>query len=452
MRPEPEMIPVLIDAAKALRGSQKRLFMAKTVQAMDRGGQRWALEHLGWCRDTIRKGTHELRSGMTCVDAFSARRRKPAEEHLPRLLDDKPEKGSELFLLPFGHGLRKLGDMPRPPRPVGDRLVYHVINRAPVFHDDGDYAAFLDALRDLKRSRPFECYGYCLMPNHVHLQIRTTDAPISRLMQKPEKGSELFLLPFPVGLRNLGAMARPPRPLGDRLVYHVINRGNNREPVFHHDGDYAAFLDALRDLKRTRPFEFYGYCLMPNHVHLLIRTLDAPISRLMQSLLVTHTQRYHRCHRTSGHLWQGRFKSPVIQDDDHLLTVLRYIEANPLRARLAPAAADYPWSSFPEHGTGRPSGLLDPVIAYEALAADPAERRRLWSAFVHQAPPDDELAALRRSVQTGLPFGSHDWVEQLGRDLGIDLEVRPRGRPRKSPPPTQGGPVATADPGASGTG
>jgi hypothetical protein len=88
MRPNPEMIPVLIDAAKALKGSQKRLFMAKTVGAMGRGGQRWAQQHLGWCRETIRKGTHELRTGMTCVDAFHCRRRKPAEEHLPRLLDD----------------------------------------------------------------------------------------------------------------------------------------------------------------------------------------------------------------------------------------------------------------------------------------------------------------------------------------------------------------------------
>jgi hypothetical protein len=88
MRPESEMIPVLIDAAEALKGSPRRLFMARTVKAMGRGGQRWALEHLGWCRDTIRKGMHELDSGMTCVDAFSARRRKPAEAHLPRLLDD----------------------------------------------------------------------------------------------------------------------------------------------------------------------------------------------------------------------------------------------------------------------------------------------------------------------------------------------------------------------------
>ena len=88
MRPDPEMIPVLIDAAKAVKGSQRRVLMAKTVQAMGRGGQRWAQENLGWCRETIRKGTHELRSGMTCVAAFHCRRRKPAEEHLPHVLDD----------------------------------------------------------------------------------------------------------------------------------------------------------------------------------------------------------------------------------------------------------------------------------------------------------------------------------------------------------------------------
>src|SRR4051812_9002993 len=88
MRPDPEMIPVLIDAAKTLKASQRRLFMAKTATAMGRGGQIWAEAHLGWNRETIRKGMHELRSGMTCVDAFHCRRRKPAEGHLPRLLDD----------------------------------------------------------------------------------------------------------------------------------------------------------------------------------------------------------------------------------------------------------------------------------------------------------------------------------------------------------------------------
>ena len=88
MRPDAEMVPVLIDTARTLKGIQRRAFMAKAVQAMGRGGQRWAQEHLGWCRETIRKAAHELRSGMTCLDAFHCRRRKPAEEHLPRLLDD----------------------------------------------------------------------------------------------------------------------------------------------------------------------------------------------------------------------------------------------------------------------------------------------------------------------------------------------------------------------------
>jgi hypothetical protein len=88
MRPDPEMIPVLIAAAEALKGSQRRLFMAKAVNAMGPGGQTWAEAHLGWNRQTIRKAMHELRTGMTCVDAFHCRRRKPAEEHLPRLLED----------------------------------------------------------------------------------------------------------------------------------------------------------------------------------------------------------------------------------------------------------------------------------------------------------------------------------------------------------------------------
>ena len=88
MRPDPEMIPVLIDTALALKGGQKRLFLARAVKAMGRGGQRWAEEHLGWSRVTIRKGMRELRSGMTCLDAFSARGRRPVEGRLPRLLDD----------------------------------------------------------------------------------------------------------------------------------------------------------------------------------------------------------------------------------------------------------------------------------------------------------------------------------------------------------------------------
>jgi putative transposase len=215
-------------------------------------------------------------------------------------------------------------------------------------------------------------------------------------------------------------------------VYHVINRGNNRQPVFHGDGDYEAFLKAIADLKERKEFDLYGYCLMGNHIHLLIRPRDDTISRIVQSLLVSHTQRYHRFHHSGGHVWQGRFKSPVIQDDEHLLTVLRYIEANPLRAGMVERAGEYRWSSFGNHGDGRPDSLLAAVTPYEALAASEATRQRRWSAFVHQTPDDVELAAIRRSNETGLPYGERTWVGRLCRRLKLDLTIRPRGRPRKA--------------------
>jgi putative transposase len=227
-------------------------------------------------------------------------------------------------------------------------------------------------------------------------------------------------------------MPRPLRPVADGLIYHIINRGNNRQRVFESDSDYLAFLKALADLKERRPFELYGYCLMGNHIHLLLRPGRGSVSRIVQSLLVSHTYRYHRFHRSSGHVWQGRFKSPVIQDDDHLLAVLRYIEANPLRAGLVARAGDYRWSSFARHGQGVADPLLDPVVPYDALADYPAVRQRRWSAYVHQTPDEAELATVRRSNETGLPYGQKRWVDRLCRQVKLDLTIRPRGRPKKA--------------------
>jgi putative transposase len=124
-------------------------------------------------------------------------------------------------------------------------------------------------------------------------------------------------------------------------------------------------------------------------------------------------------------------KSPVIQNDDHLLTVLRYIEANPLRAGIVDDAGADRWSSFGGRSAGRADALLSPIPAYESLGAGAAVRRRRWSAYVHQRPDDAELAALRRSNVTGLPFGTRSWINRLSRRLKLDLTIRPRGRPRQ---------------------
>ena len=230
-------------------------------------------------------------------------------------------------------------------------------------------------------------------------------------------------------------MPGPLRPIADGLIYHVINRGNNQQTVFEREGDFLAFLKAIADLKERKPFDLYGDCLMSNPIHMLIRPREGSISRIVQGLLVSHTQRYHLFHRSCGHVWQGRFKSPVIQDDDHLLTVLRYIEANPLRAKMVEQAGDYRWSSFPGHGRGESNDLLDPLLPYAALAAYPAVRQRRWSAYVHQTPEEAELAAIRRSNETGLPYGERGWVDRLCRQMKLDLTIRSRGRPRKDAGP-----------------
>jgi putative transposase len=226
-------------------------------------------------------------------------------------------------------------------------------------------------------------------------------------------------------------MPRPLRPIADGLIYHVINRGNNRQTVFRKAGDFQAFLDALANLKERKPFELFGYCLLNNHFHLLIRPLETSISRIVQSLLVSHTQRYHKHHHSGGHVWQGRFKSPVIQDDEHVLTVLRYIEANPLRAGIVADAADYRWSSYRVHGLGEASELVSPLVTYEQLSPNPAVRRRKWAAKVHKPLNEALAAAVRRSVETGLPYGDQRWVTRLASTLDLDLAIRPRGRPRK---------------------
>jgi len=237
-------------------------------------------------------------------------------------------------------------------------------------------------------------------------------------------------------------MPRPLRPVGKGLIYHVITRGNNRQNVFDKPEDFEAFLRSMRDLKERRPFELYGYCLMTNHVHLLIKPLETPVSRVMQSFLslVSHTQRYHneKHYKSGGHVWQGRFKSPVVQGDGHLLRVLRYIEANPVKAGMVDRAGDYAWSSFAAHGFGEPNDLLDPAPAYQRTGDDPKARRRKWSSYVHRRPDEDEQQAIAQSIESGLPYGSESWTKALSRKLKLDLTIRPRGRPKKQPPQAAG--------------
>ena len=129
--------------------------------------------------------------------------------------------------------------------------------------------------------------------------------------------------------------------------YHVLNRGNARAKVFHKDQDFQAFLDMIAEASLRQPMRILAYCLMPNHFHLVLWPRhDGDISRWVHWLLTTHVRRYQKHYHSSGHVWQGRFKSFPIQEDDHLRVVLRYVERNPLRAGLVERAEDWRWSSL----------------------------------------------------------------------------------------------------------
>lgn len=220
-------------------------------------------------------------------------------------------------------------------------------------------------------------------------------------------------------------MPRPPRQSVAGICYHVLNRGNAQMRIFHKDGDYEAFLALIGEACQRRPMSVLAYCLMPNHFHFVVEPReDGDLSPWMQWLMTAHVRRYHRHHESSGHVWQGRFKSFPIEADDHLLTVLRYVERNPLRSGLAERAESWPWSSlqwWARSSNKRP----------EWLCAGPVDRPRNWLKRVNQPETDDELSDLGQCLQRGRPYGSQEWCGRTAADLGLLSSLRPRGRPRK---------------------
>jgi len=166
-----------------------------------------------------------------------------------------------------------------------------------------------------------------------------------------------------------------------------------------------------------------GYCLMPNHFHLVLWPPgDDDLGEWMQWLLTSHVHGYRKRYRGSGHVWQGRFKAFPIETDDHLRTVLRYVERNPLRANLVTRAEEWPWAS-------RPAWLSPPLMPW--LDAGPAPRQPGWLECVQAPQTEAELAALRRSVQRGTPYGSATWVKRTAEALGLESSLNKSGRPPK---------------------
>ena len=221
-------------------------------------------------------------------------------------------------------------------------------------------------------------------------------------------------------------MGRPLRAALGGDVYHVLNRANTRLTIFEKDGDYEAFEKVLlQAVERTRT-RLLAYCVMPNHWHLLVwPRSDGELSKFVAWLTLTHTQRWHAHRRSTGtgHLYQGRFKSFPIQEDEHLYTVARYVERNALRANLVQRAEAWRWASLFRW-------LRAAAEDRRLLAPWPVPRQAHWVEHVNEPLTEAELTAVRRSVERGTPFGSERWRDRAIDRLELHSTLRPRGRPK----------------------
>ena len=207
------------------------------------------------------------------------------------------------------------------------------------------------------------------------------------------------------------------------LPHHVTQRGNRRERVFFSDEDYQFYLNELGAAARKAEAEIWGWCLMPNHVHLLIAPRDVDGLRL--SVANAHRRyaaRVNARNKWTGHLWQGRYGS-VVMDEAHLWHALAYVSLNPVRARLVERAQDWPWSSARAHLTGKPDGITTITPALERVGD--------FAAFLGAAHEAASFEPLRRAEITGRPIGGAGFLEALEQRLGRTVKARQRGRKPK---------------------
>ncbi len=210
-----------------------------------------------------------------------------------------------------------------------------------------------------------------------------------------------------------------------------MQRGHNREPCFFREEDYLTYLHWLGEALKETSCSLHAYALMSNHVHLLLTPKRAAaVPKLIISLGRRYVQYINRQHRRTGTLWESRYKSSLIQAATYLLTGMRYIELNPVRAAMVDDPAHYRWTSYRANALGQTSLLLIPHPVYLALGADDHARRAAYRGLFR--PPLDEatLGAIRLALNQSQPLGNGRFHAKIERMTGQRREARPRGRPR----------------------
>jgi len=228
-------------------------------------------------------------------------------------------------------------------------------------------------------------------------------------------------------------MARPPRLVFPGQPHHVIQRGNNRSPIFFEEKDYWRYLDWLGEESAKHGCAIHAYVLMTNHVHLLVTpSHEDSLSNMMQSLGRLYVRYVNYRYQRSGTLWEGRFKSTLIHTEQYLIVCQRYIELNPVRAGLVNSPGAYRWSSYQANAMGKVNALLTPHPLYLSLGSDDVERQTAYRALFRSHLKEETLVSIRTATHGGWPLGNDRFKAEVERTLSRRVTRLPRGGDRRS--------------------
>ncbi len=229
-------------------------------------------------------------------------------------------------------------------------------------------------------------------------------------------------------------MARLPRLDLPGIPRHVVQRGNDRHACFADERDYRSYLIELHDAAHKHDCAVHAYVLMTNHVHLLVTpSRQGALSRMMQAIGRRYVGCFNARYRRTGTLWEGRYKAALVDSERYVMCCYRYIELNPVRARMVPTPTDYPWSSHAHNAHGEHSAMLTPHASYLKLGSTPRERQAHYRALIAEQLDAQTIEELRQYTQQQRAWGSERFQQQIENLTQRRAKIRPRGRPKKPP-------------------
>lgn len=227
-------------------------------------------------------------------------------------------------------------------------------------------------------------------------------------------------------------MSRLSRPVVANVPLHITQRGNNRLPCFFGDSDYLVYLDLMSKAAHEANCAIHAYVLMTNHIHLLVSPSDEQgPARLMKYVGERYVPYVNRRHSRSGTLWEGRFRSCLVQSERYLMVCQRYIELNLVRARMVSDPGGYSWSSYRSNANGEQNALITPHPLYCRLSADPLLRQQAYRALCDEALGDEALEEVRRATKCNMALGCEAFTDSMAGLLGRAMTPLESGRPRK---------------------